>query len=211
MVQRIITKTFLRVTFLTESFILVDSLPLYEQYKPDFTKAITEYFLWAFQISIEINPIFKDEWNKHNKISFDVTIEHFKQVIHSGIPDKEIDEQRKAFFNGDNFYVFLINEKAIAGIAAFKKIDNVSGVLKTVYVRPSYRGKGYGESIIIKIIEIVRNKNYKKLKLETAPFFKSARKIYSKLGFKPIAYFPEDSFPKDWSEKMKLLYMELEL
>lgn len=199
------------MNFLTESFILVDSLPLYENYKADFSKAMAEYFLWAFQISIKINPAFKDEWDKYSTNSFEESIDHFKQVIHSGIPDKDVDEQRKAFFNGDNFYVFLTKEETIAGMAAFKKIDNMSGVLKTVYVRPSYRGKGYGESIIAKIIEIIKRKNYKKLKLETAPFFKSARRIYSKLGFKSIAYFPEESFPKDISEEMKLLYMELDI
>lgn len=154
---------------------------------------------------------YQNEWNKRNKNSYKDTLAILEDYVMSGKPDEALDKQRKQFFTQEGFYLLLFKDTSIAGMAGFKKINTETGVLKSVYVKPQYRGKGYGELLINKIISLIKVKNYKTLILETAPFFESAIKVYYKLGFSTINYFPEESFPKDWSEKMNLIYMKLQI
>ena len=94
------------------------------------------------------------------------------------------------------FWSFWDNNQLI-GCAALKFLDDEHGEFKSIRVEDNSRGKGVGEKIISHLIKVAKNEGIKKLSIETGAgdFFKSARKLFKKFGFKtcrPFADYKED-------------------
>ena len=94
------------------------------------------------------------------------------------------------------FWSFWDNNQLI-GCAALKFLDDEHGEFKSIRVEDNSRGKGVGEKIISHLIEVAKNEGIKRLSIETGAgdFFKSARKLFKKFGFKtcrPFADYKED-------------------
>ena len=94
------------------------------------------------------------------------------------------------------FWSFWDNNQLI-GCAALKFLDDEHGEFKSIRVEDNSRGKGFGKKIISHLIEVAKNEGIKKLSIETGAgdFFKSARKLFKKFGFKncrPFADYKED-------------------
>ncbi|MDE5831328.1 MAG: GNAT family N-acetyltransferase, partial [Clostridia bacterium] len=58
--------------------------------------------------------------------------------------------------------------------------------LKRVYLYKEYRGKGIAKNLYNEIIQIIKEKNYKKLIVETWENFQSGINFYLKNGFKLV-------------------------
>lgn len=89
-------------------------------------------------------------------------------------------------------------EGRIAGCACLRKISNDVGEVKTMYVRPEYRKKGIGRSLLQAIIYQARFYGYAKVKLECAPFAKEAQALYHSVGFHNIEPYPESEIPEKY-------------
>jgi putative acetyltransferase len=76
--------------------------------------------------------------------------------------------------------------KALVGCGALKQVDPEHGEIKSMRTTNVYRGKGAGKFILRHIIDESRNRNYKRLSLETGSmaFFDPARRLYESHGFK---------------------------
>ena len=91
----------------------------------------------------------------------------------------------------------LWNENDLVGCGALKFLDKQHGEFKSIRVADKFRGKGMGEKIISHLIDQAREIGIKKLSIETGAgnFFKPARKLFQKFGFKtckPFAHYKED-------------------
>jgi len=85
----------------------------------------------------------------------------------------------------------------LIGCGALKFLDKHHGEFKSIRVADKFRGKGMGEKIISHLIDQAREIGIKKLSIETGAgnFFKPARKLFQKFGFKtckPFAHYKED-------------------
>ena len=71
-----------------------------------------------------------------------------------------------------------------AGCIALRRLDERTGEVKRLFVRPWCRGKGLGLSLARRIVEDARSVGYRSLVLDTLDRMASARRIYEALGFR---------------------------
>tara|TARA_A100001011_G_C14144317_1_gene771155 strand:+ start:106 stop:561 length:456 start_codon:yes stop_codon:yes gene_type:complete len=104
------------------------------------------------------------------------------------------------------FWSFWDNNQLI-GCAALKFLEDKHGEFKSIRVEDNSRGKGVGEKIISHLIEVAKNEGIKRLSIETGAgdFFKSARKLFKKFGFKTCRPFA------DYKEDPNSCYFDLEI
>ena len=82
------------------------------------------------------------------------------------------------------FYVALAVEKGvIAGMAALAKIDNDTAEIRTVFVKPLYRGKGIAKELCKHLETVAKKKGFKTMILDTWEQLSNAVKLYEKLGY----------------------------
>ena len=91
----------------------------------------------------------------------------------------------------------LWEDKNLIGCGALKFLDKNHGEFKSIRISDKYRNKGLGEKIINHLINEAKKLNIKKISVETGTgiFFKPARKLFEKCGFKPckpFAHYKED-------------------
>ena len=88
-------------------------------------------------------------------------------------------------------------DSKLVGCGAIKFFDQKHGEFKSIRVSNKFRKKGYGEKILKHLLFKAKNLNLKKLSIETGSgdFFKPARELFQKIGFKkcpPFAHYKED-------------------
>jgi len=93
----------------------------------------------------------------------------------------------------------------LAGCVALHKLDSNICEMKRLYLRPQFRGKGFGRILANRIIAEAQLIGYQRMRLDTVePVMKDAVAMYRKLGFKEIpAYRPNPN--------AGTIYMELRL
>ena len=80
-------------------------------------------------------------------------------------------------------YVLEVEDK-IVGMGAVKKLERGVGEIKRMYIRPQYRGRGFGKELLKRLTEKAKEFGYSKLRLESAKFMQTAHHIYRSEGFK---------------------------
>lgn len=95
----------------------------------------------------------------------------------------------------------------LAGCGALKELDAEHGEIKSMRTAQAYRGKGAGKLILRHIIDASRNRNYKRLSLETGSmrFFDPARRLYESYGFSYCGPFA------DYTHDPNSVFMTIEL
>ena len=101
--------------------------------------------------------------------------------------DEEILEVKELYStpNGQLIIAYDINENPIGCFGVRKFADSICE-LKRMYVKKEARGKGIGKKLLAKAIEVGKELNYKKMRLDTLPAMKSAIELYKKIGFYEI-------------------------
>ena len=96
-------------------------------------------------------------------------------------------------------------EGQLAGCVALHKLETQICEMKRLYLRPQFRGKGFGRALADRIIGEARQIGYQRLRLDTVePVMKDAVAMYRRMGFKEIAAYCSNPMAG-------ALYMELEL
>lgn len=90
------------------------------------------------------------------------------------------------------------------GVAAIRPFDGATCELKRMYLRPAWRGRGFGSELAEAAIDVARDAGYVQMRLDTLARLEPALKLYRSLGFVEIAAYREN--PCD-----DVVYLELEL
>lgn len=82
-----------------------------------------------------------------------------------------------------------------AGCVALRKLDDETCEVKRLYVRPAYRQKGIGGSLLEHVVADGREIGYKRLVLDTLPVLTSATHMFQGMGFRTITRFNDSPLP----------------
>jgi ribosomal protein S18 acetylase RimI-like enzyme len=97
------------------------------------------------------------------------------------------------------------SEGEVAGCVALRKLDDSTCEMKRLFVRPEFRGKRLGKSLIQTIISEARTIGYQRMRLDTIPGkMDDAIALYRNIGFKEVGPYYNNPTPGT-------LYMELDL
>jgi putative acetyltransferase len=97
------------------------------------------------------------------------------------------------------------HEGQLAGCVALHKWEAGICEMKRLYLRPSFRGKGFGRVLAETVIAEARDIGYQRMRLDTIePIMKDAVEMYRKLGFREIAPYRPNPI-------VGAMYMELQL
>ena len=82
-----------------------------------------------------------------------------------------------------------------AGCIAVRRLDDKTGEIKRLYVRPEFRSWGLGKHLIAEAIETARRAGYTALRLDTLASMEAAQALYRKLGFAEIPAYNNTHLP----------------
>ena len=95
----------------------------------------------------------------------------------------------------DGIIFLLVVDGDIAGMGAFRKLRDEIGEIKRMYIRPKYRGRGYGKQMLNRLLETGREFGCSTFWLETAKFMTVAQHIYRSAGFQEMEEYAETEVP----------------
>lgn len=95
----------------------------------------------------------------------------------------------------DGIVFLLVVDGDVAGMGALRKLRDVIGEIKRMYIRPTYRGRGYGKQLLNKLLESGRKFGCTSFWLETGKFMAVAQHIYRSAGFQEMEEYAETEVP----------------
>lgn len=102
----------------------------------------------------------------------------------------------------DGVFYIVRNGGDTVGMGGLRRVHEGIGEVKRIYVSRSARGGGVGAHVLARLMDDARAFGYRELLLESAPFMKSAHRIYEAAGFADIAPYAEAEVPEalrhDW-------------
>jgi N-acetylglutamate synthase-like GNAT family acetyltransferase len=92
-------------------------------------------------------------------------------------------------------YYLLELDNTIIGMGALRQIKKKIGEIKRMYIRPAYRGKGYGKALLHQLLQKAEEFGYHSIYLDTGPFMTAAQHLYHSFGFAKRNEYPETEVP----------------
>ncbi|MHA1990025.1 MAG: GNAT family N-acetyltransferase [Candidatus Hodarchaeales archaeon] len=169
-------------------------------FKTKIEELIGEYWHWTSEQTLEY---FNFNLGIHSGFSDNETaINHYLQFV-MGVINK--------FLLPNGRFLLIIVEEEIIGMGAIEEVSEGIGEIKFIYVKPKHRNKGNGGKILSKIIEIAMDIEYRKLRLHSTGYMKSAHKLFYSHHFSDCEPFFElaKDYPDNFKKEHK--YMELDL
>ena len=130
-------------------------------------------------------PETKEEITKAKELIIEYIKWLNQDLAFQNIEDELINFPKK-YEEPDGAFIIAKDNDKVIGCVGLKKLDDNICEMKRLFVNDIYRGKGVGKRLVEKIIEEAKDKNYKKMRLDTLKTMESALKIYYKNNFYKI-------------------------
>ena len=100
--------------------------------------------------------------------------------------------------------ILAVVDSLPCGCVALHRLEEGICEMKRLYIKPEFRGKGFGKLLVNAVIDEAKKIGYSKMRLDTVPQMKEAINLYRGIGFKEIEPYRKN--PIDGA-----LYMEMDL
>jgi putative acetyltransferase len=100
--------------------------------------------------------------------------------------DKDLNDIEKSYLADNGFFGVVVHSETtlIVGCFGLYPVSQHICELRKMYLLKEQRGKGLGKFILDTAIQVARDKDYKKIMLETISVLKTAISLYKRYGFK---------------------------
>jgi GNAT superfamily N-acetyltransferase len=160
-------------------------------FKDEFSSLLKEYITWIFQnIEVEYPSIWLSFKEKEKIADLSIYADNYSSYY---LQEVEITKLQPP----TGFFFFTKTDGSISGMGGLRKIDDKTGEIKRMFVKPVFRGKKIGKLILENLISKSNSLGYKKLKLDTIQFMQAAINLYKSFGFKEISRYDGCEIPKD--------------
>jgi len=107
--------------------------------------------------------------------------------------DQELQTLPGKYAPPDGRLLLAYVDDELIGCIALRKLDERICEMKRLFLRPNYRGKGYGRTMIENLIEQARDIGYQRMWLDSLPGkMDAAISLYREFGFKDIPAYYEN-------------------
>lgn len=145
--------------------------------------------------------------SKHKQQFIDLNIEHLGWIVSEMLKQYQLDIVSITGFTVEEYvqmnylnfinsykdqgilYIIEIDDKVI-GMGGIRKIDDDVCEIKRMYIKPEFRGLGFGKELFQKLIEKAITFGYTIIRLETQIFMNTAHHIYRSYGFRERDRYP---------------------
>ncbi len=101
--------------------------------------------------------------------------------------DRELAELPGEYAPPDGrLYLASTGDQGIVGCIALRRLNESTGELKRLYVRPNGRGHGIGRKLTEMVVSQARLIGYQGIRLDTLPTLREAIHLYESFGFRQI-------------------------
>lgn len=100
-----------------------------------------------------------------------------------------------------------LSDNQPGGVIALGRLSDTVCEMRTLYVRPAFRGIGMGKRLVDTVLEDARQIGYTHMRLDTLGFMEDALRMYRAIGFRDIAPY------RDVSDSLRqyIRFLELDL
>ena len=131
-----------------------------------------------------------------NKLMHEILVEEYGfNQFSNGI----LNSHNEEYFEGNNKLWIAIENGEIIGTIGIIEVSKHHALLKKVYVKETYRGKGIAQQLLNLCLEYAKSMNYDYIFLETYHRLERAKAFYSKNGF--IEY--DDGYDKTQGDEIR--------
>ena len=101
-----------------------------------------------------------------------------------------------ASISPDDGALFILEDAGkVIGMGALYRYNEKVGEIKRMYIKPEYRGKGFGKKLLNMLVDAGKEIDYSALRLDTGGFMDTAQHVYTSVGFKKIPEYTESEVP----------------
>src|SRR5699024_4217687 len=100
--------------------------------------------------------------------------------------------QLRSFYSAPGFVLLARHDGEPAGCIGVRDLDEATGEIRRLFVRPEQRGSGLGRQLLTAAHARARAGGITRLVLNTLPTMTSARKLYDADGYAPIEPYTDN-------------------
>lgn len=104
--------------------------------------------------------------------------------------DGGLDGQVTQTHDDIRYLAVVVNGRAVA-CGGVQALDEESGEIKRMYVRPAYRGRGIARQLLAALEELAYQQGHSSVRLETGTYLPAAVGLYTSCGYEPIPTYGE--------------------
>ncbi len=102
------------------------------------------------------------------------------------------------------FYLINVDGK-LAGMGGLRGLTPSQAEVKRIYICPGFRGMRLGEHVLDRLLSDARDFGYERACLDTAPFMKSAQRVYENNGFVDRPPYEGVEVPPEFHSRWRFL------
>ncbi|MHA2290490.1 MAG: GNAT family N-acetyltransferase [Promethearchaeota archaeon] len=105
-------------------------------------------------------------------------------------------EDFSSYIPPKGIYYVIQMSSFIIGMGALRTIKDGVGEIKRMYIKPEYRGYGYGKKILDQLLKKRKEFGFSSIRLDTGNFMTAAQRVYRLAGFQERERYLESEVPE---------------